>query len=48
MKKIDIYIGDRPKLIEKLEKEAENLDRSMSWVVRQALKKYFEEDDNNE
>ena len=48
MNKIDVYIGDRPELIEKLEKEAKKLDRSMSWVVRKALGKYFEESDNDE
>ena len=47
MNKIDVYIGDRPELIEKLEEESEKLDRSVSWIVRKALKKYFEESDNN-
>ena len=48
MNKIDVYIGDRPELIDKLENESEKLDRSVSWVVRKALKEYFEESDINE
>ena len=45
---ICIYFGDTPELVEKLEQKAEKSDRSESWVVKQALKKYFEESDNDE
>ena len=48
MDRLTFYTGDIPDLVEKLEQEAEKLDRSVSWVVKQALKKYFEESDNNE
>ena len=42
------YVGDDEHLARKLEKLAEKENRSESWIVKQALKKYFEESDNDE
>lgn len=42
------YVGDDEHLARKLEELAEKEDRSESWIVKQALKKYFEESGINE
>ena len=41
------YVGDDEDIARKLEKLAEREDRSESWIVKEALKKYFEESDND-
>ena len=42
------YVGNDEHIARKLEDVAEKKDRSESWIVKQALKKYFEESDNDE
>ena len=48
MERITFYTGDIPELVEKLEDEAGKKGESVSSIIKQALKKYFEESDNDE
>ena len=42
------YVGDDEHIARKLEKLSEEKDRSETWIVKEALKKYFKECDNDE
>ena len=47
MERITFYTGDIPETVDKLEEEAGKKGESVSAIIKQALKKYFEESDNN-
>lgn len=44
MSVLNVYIGDEQKLEEKLKDKAEKNDRSVSYIVKDALKQYFKKD----